>query len=715
MTVAKVVILNKFADLDYLLDYRIPPQTSAPVGSFVKVSLGKRRVEGIVFAHAQESELKELKEIMAVLPGLLPRELVELAKWLAVRAGCSVSAALSGILPSGIGVSPLSRWQVSEGTLAGVNLTEKQQLVVDFLRNRPPMLKVDICRALGVSVAPINNLVRREILVPAADFIQDSPWALKDVETLTAEQEEVLDAITAGSEDFSRGKEFLLFGVTGSGKTEVYIRLAQQVLAKGKRVMVLVPEIALTAQLVARFKMAFGSGVSVLHSGLRASQRSRNWERIARGEFSVLIGTRSAAFAPLDNLGLIVLDEEHEPAYKQEETPRYHARDIAVFRARWHNATLVLGSATPALESFARAEAGRYQLVELPWRVYSHESIATELVDMRQELAEGNRDMLSRELLKALRETLARNEQALLFLNRRGVAPTVLCRSCGFRYSCSNCSTALTLHRGGQLKCHHCGATAKLAKNCPQCGSKYLRELGLGTQKLEARLETLFPGTEVCRLDRDTAASAGDKEQQLAQFYGQESGILLGTQMIAKGLDFPRMTLVGVILADLSLGMTDFRAAERTFQLVTQAAGRTGRADKPGRVLIQTYQPEHYSLKFALTGDYRGFYQHEMKQRRGTRMPPYSALTRILLSSKEQKYLLAQVEQIDALLPSSGLEKLYSGPPPLERLKGRFRWHLLLRHAGGAAAWKRIDELRRQLKHNRNCRVVFDNNPINFM
>jgi primosomal protein N' (replication factor Y) len=712
VTVAKVVILREYADLDQPLDYNIPPEVSAPVGSFVQVSLGNRRVRGIVFAHAQESEFKSLKDL-EVLSGSLSLELVELAKWLAVRAGCSVPAVLSALLPPAGGSSTLVRWRVNEVVVA-TDLTEKQQLVVDFLRQRQPMLKAEICRALGVSLTPINSLVQKEILIPADPFL-DSPWDLRDVEELTAEQDGVLVKIAEETGNYSRAQEFLLHGVTGSGKTEIYIRLAQGVLDQGRQALILVPEIALTAQLVARFKRAFGAKIAVLHSGLSANQRAADWEKIARGEYSIVIGTRSAVFAPLERIGLIVLDEEHEPAYKQEETPRYHARDVAVFRARWHKALLVLGSATPALESFARAEAGRYRLLQLPQRVHKHAPVITKIVDMRRELAQGNRDMLSRELRSALEETLARKEQALLFLNRRGVAPTVLCRNCGFRYSCPNCSTALTLHRGGRLICHHCGVSASLVQRCPQCDSKYLRELGLGTQKLEARLSALFPGAAVCRLDRDTAASAQDKEEHLSRFYQQESGILLGTQMIAKGLDFPQVTLVGIVLADLSLGMPDFRAAERTFQLVTQAAGRTGRADKPGRVLIQTYQPEHYSLQFAKKGDYRGFYRFEMDLRRGAGMPPFSALTRILVSSPEQDALLAQVEEVSASLATLGLEILYSGPPPLERLKGRYRWHYILRHSGGAAAWRAIDQMRRMLKVGRHCRVIVDNNPINFM
>lgn len=712
MRVAKVVIFNKYADLDGTLDYRIPPHVNAPVGAIVKVPLQARVVEGIVFAHSEDTAVAELRDIIAAGP-CLPRELVELADWLAVRAGCSVAAAVTAMLPPRFHGNPPVRWRVDEKALAVAELTEKQRQAADFLRRRRPMLKAELSRALGISKGVIDKLVEKGVLIPA---VADDPWDLEEVVALTAAQQAAISSIEAKTNGLRQGGEFLLYGVTGSGKTQVYINLARKVLQAGRQALVLVPEIALTSQLVARFRMEFGAAdIVLLHSGLSASVRAEDWQKIVRGQASIVIGTRSAVFAPLSNLGLIVVDEEHEPAYKQEEVPRYHARDVALFRARWHKGILVLGSATPSLESYTRAMRGRYHLIAMPQRVSGHTPVTAEIVDMRAELRQGNRDIFSRALRQALEETLARNEQALLFLNRRGVAPTVLCRNCGFKYSCPNCSTALTLHGDGKLLCHHCGARALLAQNCPQCGSKYLCQLGLGTEKLEARLKEIFPHTAVCRLDRDTAASAADKERYLSGFYRQESGILLGTQMIAKGLDFPRVTLVGIVLADLSLGMPDFRAGERTFQLITQAAGRTGRSKRNGRVIVQTYQPEHYSIRFALDGDYEGFYRYELRQRKAAGMPPFSALTRILVSSPEQENLLAHVRRINDLLAGSNLELLYSGPPPLEKLKGRYRWHYLFRHSGSRADWLAVHALHREISTDRQCRVVIDNNPYNFM
>ena len=714
MVVAQVVILNKYADIHRALDYLVPEGLRAEVGSRVLVPLGNRIVGGVVIQIISSSDVPNLKPIKGKDKSSLSTELVELAKWLSVRAGCSLAAVLSAMLPPESTGEPLKRWRVKDLTGAPEKLTLKQQQVVDFLQAKEPMLKTEIIRALGFSPVPINNLISRGIIIPAE--IRPAAWPLEPVTSLTPEQVSAVQIIQAKSQGYKVAAQFLLHGVTGSGKTEVYIRLTRQVLGMGRQILVLVPEIALTAQLVARFKTAFGERVTVLHSGLNNSVRAGDWDKISRGHVDIVIGTRSAVFAPLNNLGLVVVDEEHEPALKQEETPRYHARDVAVYRARRHNAAFVLGSATPSLESYARAEAGRYTLLELPNRVHMGININTQMIDMRKELQEGNRDMLSRELQQALTETLNRGEQAILFLNRRGVAPTVLCRSCGFRYSCPNCSTALTLHAQGSLRCHHCGSRGKVAQSCPECSSGYLRELGLGTQKLEAHLSAMFPGTPICRLDSDTAANSRDKENKLRDFYLRGSGILLGTQMIAKGLDFPNVTLVGIVLADLSLGMTDFRAAERTFQLVTQAAGRTGRAEKPGKAIIQTYQPEHYSLRFALAGDYKGFYKYEMQMRHTTGMPPYSGLTRIIISSVHQDLMVSQVEELNPLLANGQeFQLLHSGPAPLEKLKGRFRWHILLRHLGNGKSWMEVDKLRQQLKINKGCRVVFDNNPYNFM
>lgn len=714
MEVARVLVVSKTAAAELILDYLVPAQLNVPVGSIVRMPLGSRVTEGVVLAKPVQPAVSDLKEIISVYPRVLLPEFLDLTSWLAVRAGCSMATALSAMLPpSGSGLLP-SRWQLNEQAAAAVSFTEKQQLAVDYMRGQSPLTKSEIARALGISAAPIDRLIAKKVLMPVQNQPPEYTWDIPPVKNLTQDQERVLAEIAAGKGDQQPGETFLLHGVTSSGKTEVYIRLAGRVLAAGRQVMVLTPEIALAAQMVARFRAAFPEA-AVYHSGLSSNQRAAEWDRMARGEVSLVIGTRSAVFAPLANLGLIVMDEEQELAYKQEENPRYHARDVARFRARHQGAVLVLGSATPALETYRRALVGGDRLLEMPRRVHNQQPIKREIIDMRQELQMGNRSMLSRSLTEALLATLEKKEQALLFLNRRGVAPTVLCRNCGYRYTCPNCSTALTLHGEGLLRCHYCGTAARVAKACPSCGSQYLRELGVGTQKLEAYLTARFPGVHVCRVDRDTAGTAQAKEARLSEFYRRQSGILLGTQMIAKGLDFPKVTLVGIVLADLSLALSDLRAAERTFQLITQAGGRSGRAQSPGRVIIQTYQPEHYSLRYALAEDYKGFYRREIALREKAGLPPFSHMTRILISAKLRDALTAQVEHITSLLGRENFEVLFSGPPPLEKLKGQWRWHFLLRQGLEGNPWARVEKLRQEIGVHKNNRCIIDNNPYNFM
>ena len=714
MEVARVMIVGRYADIEHPLDYLIPTGLKPFPGSIVRVPLGTRVVIGIVIALASTSEISELKEILSLEKRSLPFEFLALANWLAVQAGCSIATAFSPMLPPSGYSTPLVRWQLDENAAAAVTLSEKQKLVVDYLRGQSPKLKKEISKALGVSQVPIDNLIAKSAIVAADSSFPTRNWNLAPVTELSVDQSRVLNQISGKTANLTQGAFFLLHGVTSSGKTEIYIRLARQVVATGRQVLVLTPEIALTAQLVARFKGVF-SQVALLHSGLTASLRAAEWDKIRGGQVSIVIGTRSAVFSPLANIGLIIVDEEHEPAYKEEESPRYHARCVAEHRAIFHDAVLLLGSATPAIETYNHALKGSYTLLQLPNRIYSQHPIETEIIDMRQELRQGNRGMLSAYLVQALKDTLARKEQALLFLNRRGLAPTVLCRSCGFRYTCQNCSTSLTLHQGKFLKCHHCGNTARLSATCPNCGSEYLRELGAGTQKLEAYLASEFPGVNLVRVDKDTADSAKEKEKHLYEFYQQSSGILLGTQMIAKGLDFPKVTLVGIVLADLSLAIPDFRAVERTFQLVTQAGGRTGRAGSTGKVVIQTYEPDHYSLQYALAGDYLGFFQQECANRLKGGLPPYSHLTRILISDENQPRLLKKVEKVDAVIKEEKYDLLFSGPPPLAKVKRRWRWHFLLRHPLSPNPWEKVYRLRHSILSDKSTRVVIDNNPYSFM
>jgi primosomal protein N' (replication factor Y) len=483
----------------------------------------------------------------------------------------------------------------------------------------------------------------------------------------------------------------LLHGVTASGKTEIYLRAVERVLERGRGSMVLVPEISLTPQMTGVFKERFGSQVAILHSRLTGSERRREWNRLQSGEASIVIGARSAVFAPICSLGLIVLDEEHEVSYKQDSTPRYHCREVAQKRAEIEGALLLLGSATPSVESYRRAETGEYCLLHLSQRVESRPLPQISLVDMREEIREGNRSIFSRPLQNRLLDTWKKGEQAILFLNRRGFATFVSCRRCGHVMRCSLCDVALTYHQSdSRLRCHYCDQKRRLPPACPDCGSSLLRQFGLGTQRVEEEARKLLPDAHIVRADFDTL-NLRTGENCLEQFERGEAEILIGTQMIAKGLDFPMVTLVGVITADISLNQPDFRSGERTFQLLTQVAGRAGRGESPGEVIIQTYAPEHYSLLTAQGHDYPGFYRAEIQYRHKLDYPPYREMIRVVLSGPDEsmvrtgsellaRYLEAAISQ-DRVDTGKAAETVLLGPAPapLARIRGQHRWQMVLK------------------------------------
>jgi primosomal protein N' (replication factor Y) len=488
----------------------------------------------------------------------------------------------------------------------------------------------------------------------------------------------------------------LLYGVTGSGKTAVYIAAIRRALAAGRSALLLVPEIGLTPGTAAQMVAAFGSEVALLHSQLTPDERAEQWHRIRRGEARVVIGTRSAVFAPMPELGLILVDEEHDGSYKQEETPRYHARDVAVMRAKLLGCCVVLGSATPSLESWNNAERGRYTRVELLKRVQERPMPAVEMIDMREEFREtGAEQLFSRKLLAETQATLDRGEQAIILLNRRGYSFVVMCRSCGDKLECENCAISLTYHKPGnederngearvgqRLECHYCGFRRGVPKACPKCGSEHLYYMGAGSQQGEERLQELFPGARIGRMDRDTVRSRGDMERLLGRLHSGEINLLVGTQMIAKGHDIHGVTLVGVVGADFALGLPDFRSAERVFQLLTQVSGRAGRGDLAGNVLVQTYQPDHYVNNFARTHDYTGFAAKEMYMRRGMRYPPFSVLANVLVQAETLEEVLGIATKIGRWVAArkfAGVKVLGPAPAPVSRLKRIYRYHFLLK------------------------------------
>ncbi|WP_072152475.1 primosomal protein N' [Weissella viridescens] len=538
---------------------------------------------------------------------------------------------------------------------------------------------------------------------------------------LTEQQAHVFTTLSENLTDDAKSQTYLLEGVTGSGKTEVYLQAMATVLAQGKTALMLVPEITLTPQMVRRVKSRFGEAVAVLHSALSDGERYDEWRRIERGEARVVVGARSAIFAPLQDIGLIILDEEHDASYKQEENPRYHARDVALWRASYHRATVVLGSATSSLESRAHAQQGQYTLLRLTQRVQTQPLPPVSLVDMRESIKSGSDDLFSNELLEALRQRLARGEQSVLMLNRRGYANYVSCRDCGFTPTCVNCDLALTMHKvTNSLICHYCGYQEPIPKTCPNCGSQRIRPFGAGTQKVEAMLKEYLPTARVLRMDQDTTRKKGATDGMLEAFGNHEADILLGTQMIAKGLDFPDITLVGVLNADTTLALPDYRAAERTFQLLTQVSGRAGRADKPGEVIVQTYNPEHYALRFAQTHDYEGFYQYEMAIRKEWQYSPYyyTIQLKVLHESQTESARVAY-EIADWLKPYLDLQTVMLGPSAgsVARLNNKYVYRIVIKYRQSAKLFEALDELMQagQRLQRQKVTLLIDRDPVNFV
>lgn len=659
---------NKYADIiidlsaksvDRVFQYRIPEWLDEVIkaGTQVIVPFGKGDTErkGFVVAITETPSYapEKLKDILDVAAGAVPvqSQMLVLAWWLKERYGSTMSQALKTVLPVKAEVAPKE-----EKTIRSLKNREELELLLVEAECKKYKARVRLYRALiengtlpyrltaeklGITTAMLKPLIEKGVLELISEKKSRDPVCEYEREqqaaVLNAEQRAAADTVIA---DYDAGirKTYLLYGITGSGKTEVYMELIAHVLAQGKQVIVLIPEISLTWQTVMRFYRRFGARVSIINSRLSAGERYDQSQRAAAGEIDIMIGPRSALFTPFSNLGLIIIDEEHEGAYKSENAPRYHAREVAEMRARMSGASVVLGSATPSMEGFYFAQSGAYKLLTLPKRAKETSSLAqVHVVDLREELSAGNRSIFSRRLSGMIEERLARQEQVMLFINRRGYANFVSCRSCGEAIKCPHCDVSLTYHRDGRMRCHYCGFERPVPDKCPTCGSPYIAPFGTGTQKLEELTKKTFPEARILRMDADTTAKKGAHEEILQTFAEGGADILIGTQMIVKGHDFPNVTLVGIMAADLSLYAPDFRSSERTFELLTQASGRAGRGALAGDVVVQTYAPDHFAITAAAEQDYPQFYRQELSYRKMAGYPPAVGLLTVTFSSRDEQ------------------------------------------------------------------------------
>ena len=719
--VVGVLVQLASQNVDKIFDYSVPKELedSMQVGIRVLVPFGRQTLEGFVLEIKDSSPL-ELKEVYSIVDYdiVLNKELLALGKEIQKDTLSTLISAYQVMLPKALkakaGTTIRKKfhtfYQLEQRDYLGTSLPQKK--ILELFHDRKMIPKEELT---SISLSALSTLVEKKVLLPV--FIED--YRLKyevhkeSKKVLTPLQQEVVTKVIQG--DYR--KPFLLFGVTGSGKTEVYMNIIEHVLNQGKTAIILVPEISLTPQMVEQFSNRFGNQIAALHSALSDGEKYDEWRRIARGEASIVIGARSAIFAPLKNIGIIIMDEEHSDSYKQgDKDPRYHARDIAIWKAKYHACPVLLGSATPSLESMARAQKGVYQLLTLTERVNGRKLPDVEIIDMNQE-AKKSSSHLTVQLLNEINDCIDRGEQAILFLNRRGFSTFVTCKNCAETIKCPHCDITLTYHKSNRmLRCHYCGYATPLPKVCPNCGEEALSDLGVGTEKIEEELHNLLPYAKVLRMDVDTTSRKGAHKKMIDAFRGHEYDILLGTQIVAKGLDFSDVTLVGVINADTSLNIPDFRSSENTYSLLSQVAGRSGRSSKQGKVLIQTFNPDHYAISYVKRHDYLGFYKEEMVIRRKLGYPPYYFLCYIKISGRDSKYIYQEALKIKQSLDCSLEHTTILGPTslPIFRVNNIYRYGIILKY-------KREDKLRSELSHIKNhykinskVRIDIDFSPSHF-
>lgn len=729
---AEIILNSDALEIDRPFTYKIPVELKerVKIGQIVKVPFGTKNKtsEGFVLALKREEEIDKsfrVKKVASIVTDepIIDKNNIKLIYFLREKYLCKYIDAFRLLIPVGImkGAKSKSKKVIvfKSDDLSSIKNSEGYIEIINFLKeNSGKYTKTELINTNSISKYKLNKLIENGLLEVEEEIVfryNNRTYNIDFEKELTAQQKQVLDEYINSSDNL-----FLLKGVTGSGKTEVYMRMVEDALNKGKSAIVLVPEISLTPQMIERFKGRFGKDVALFHSKLSDGERFDEWFRVRSGKAKLVIGARSAIFLPVKNLGLIIIDEEHESTYKSDQNPKYQTKEVAEFLSNQKGCKVVLGTATPTIETFYRALIGELKLLELNSRVDGKGMPPMKVVDMRNELKSGNASLFSRELFNEIKEKLSKKEQIILFLNRRGFSTFVSCRSCGYVFKCEECDISMTYHRNGLLVCHYCGKTKSTPKKCPKCDSKYVKFFGAGTQRVEEEVKKYFKEAKVLRMDVDTTRSKDSYENIYNTFKDGKADILIGTQMISKGLDFKNVTLVGILAADMSINIPDYRASERTFQIITQVAGRAGRGEKQGNVIIQTYTPDHYSLKYAINYDYEGFYEREFTVRALMKYPPFGKILLINAISKKEDLLKQFMHKI-----SNGIKLLVEkekdidvlGPIPclIAKVKENYRWQIVIKGEFESEFAKKIKELLYDKSNNvyNDIRISMDINPNN--
>lgn len=722
--IAGVLVELSNKNIDKVFSYNVPREleNKMRIGIRVTVPFGNMTLEGFVLelSNNKPSDI-ELRDIISIvdLDIVLNDELLDLGKKIQDRTLATLISCYQVMLPKALKAKNGSVVNIKFDTFyrlddipLDIKLTAGQQKIIELVKSKGLVLKKEL---VDISSSSLNTLVKKNILIEEKKEHYRVNYVLDEIEKkeLTVEQAKVVDEVINNPRDI-----YLLHGVTGSGKTEVYMEMIDYYLRLGKTSIVLVPEISLTPQMVNRFQRRFGNKIAAIHSALSDGEKYDEWRRISRGEASIVIGARSAIFAPFENIGIIIVDEEHSDSYKQSDpSPRYSAKDVAILRSIYHNCSVVFGSATPSLEMMARAKKGVYKLLSLPNRVNGKKLPLVKIVDMNEEMKK-IRGHFSNVLVEAIGNCLERQEQVILLLNRRGYSSFVSCKNCGYIFKCPNCDITLTFHKSSNtLRCHYCGYGEKVYKECPSCHEVSLSNLGVGTQKVEEELMNLFPNNKILRMDYDTTSRKGMHEKMIEAFKNHEYDILLGTQMVAKGLDFSNVTLVGVINADTSLNIPDFRSSENTFSLLSQVAGRSGRSEKEGFVIIQTFNPDHYAIDYTKRHDYIGFYEREMLIRKQLKYPPYYYLCNIKISGKDSQYILNEAMKIKRSLERNLQSTIILGPSTASifKMNNIFRYNVILKYKDDSMLYDILDKIIEHYKANSKIKIDIDFNPSQMM